>query len=46
MVTVDDGYGQDSLVVLTAAHRYDTGALGGRPIMATQAWLAQLEGEK
>lgn len=46
VVTIDDGYGQDSLVVLTAAHRYDTGALGGRPIMATQAWLAQLEGEK
>ncbi|EGK11735.1 hypothetical protein HMPREF9373_1691 [Psychrobacter sp. 1501(2011)] len=46
LITIDDGLSQDNLVVLTAAHRYDTGALGGRPIMATQAWLAQLEGEK
>ncbi|WP_227675307.1 hypothetical protein [Psychrobacter sp. H7-1] len=46
LITIDDGFSQDSLVVLTSAHRYDTGALGGRPIMATQAWLSQLEGEK
>ena len=31
------------LVVLTAAHRYDTGALGGQTVMATKAWLAQIE---
>ena len=31
------------LVTLTAAHRYDTGAAGGNSVMATQAWLAQVE---
>lgn len=46
LISVDDGVSREDLVVLTAAHRYDTAALGGRPIMATQAWLAQLEGEK
>lgn len=34
------------LVVLTAAHRYDTGALGGQTVMATKAWLAQIEDAK
>lgn len=34
------------LVVLTAAHRYDTGALGGQTVMATKAWLAQVEDTK
>lgn len=29
-------------VVLTSAHRYDSGAVGGKPIMATKAWLAQI----
>lgn len=46
LIGVNDGTKTENLVVLTAAHRYDTGALGGRPIMATQAWLAQLEGQK
>lgn len=31
------------LVVLTAAHRSDTGAAGGGSIMATRAWLAKVE---
>ncbi|GAA0319257.1 hypothetical protein [Psychrobacter aestuarii] len=31
------------LVALTAAHRYDTGAAGGNSVMATRAWLAQVE---
>ena len=35
--------GKQRLVVLTAAHRYDTGAAGGSTIMATQAWLAKVE---
>lgn len=34
------------LVALTAAHRYDTGALGGQTVMATKAWLAQVEDAK
>ena len=46
LIGVNDGTKTENLVVLTAAHRYDTGALGGRPVMATQAWLAQLEGQK
>ena len=29
--------------VLTSAHRYDSGALGGPSITATKAWLAQLQ---
>ena len=32
------------LVVLTAAHRYDSGTLGGRATTATKAWLAQVGG--
>lgn len=31
------------LVVLTAAHSYESGALGGRVVTATKAWLAQIE---
>ena len=38
--------GDQKLVVLTAAHRYDTGALGGQTVMATKAWLAQVEDTK
>ena len=34
------------LVVLTAAHRFDTGALGGQAVTATKAWLAQVEDKK
>lgn len=34
------------LVVLTAAHRYESGALGGPSVMATKAWLAQIEDAK
>ncbi|WP_230657788.1 hypothetical protein [Psychrobacter sp. I-STPA10] len=29
-------------VVLTGVHRYDSGVLGGAPITATRAWLAQI----
>ena len=42
LIEVDD----QRLVVLTAAHRYDTGALGGQTVMATKAWLAQIENAK
>ncbi len=34
------------LVVLTAAHNYESGAMGGRSVMATKAWLAQIEDSK
>lgn len=34
------------LVILTAAHRYDTGALGGQAVTATKAWLARVEDKK
>lgn len=34
--------GNRRLVVLTAAHRIDTGALGGSSAMATKVWLAEL----
>ncbi|WP_352309098.1 hypothetical protein [Psychrobacter sp. W2-37-MNA-CIBAN-0211] len=34
------------LVVLTGAHNYESGALGGRSVMATKAWLAQIEDAK
>lgn len=34
------------LVVLTGAHRYDSGALGGPAVTATKAWLAQIEDAK
>ncbi len=30
------------LVVLTSAHRYDSGALGGKAVMASKAWLAEI----
>lgn len=39
LINVDD----KRLVVLTGAHRYDSGALGGPAVMATKAWLAQVE---
>lgn len=39
LIQVDD----QRLVTLTAAHRHDTGAAGGNSVMATQAWLAQVE---
>ncbi len=32
------------LVVLTSAHRYDSGALGGKAVMASKAWLAEISG--
>ena len=31
------------LVVLTSAHSYESGALGGQAVTATKAWLAQIE---
>jgi hypothetical protein len=31
------------LVTLTAAHRFESGALGGPAVMATKAWLAAVE---
>lgn len=34
--------GDRRLVILTAAHRIDTGALGGSSAMATKVWLAEL----
>jgi len=39
LVTVED----KKLAILTAAHRYDSGALGGQAITASKAWLAQIE---
>lgn len=39
LVTVDD----KTLVILTGAHRFESGALGGPAVMATKAWLAQVE---
>lgn len=39
LIAVDD----KTLVVLTGAHRFDSGALGGPSVMATKAWLAQVE---
>lgn len=39
LVVVDN----KTLVTLTAAHRFDTGVLGGPAVMATKAWLAQVE---
>lgn len=39
LITVDD----QRLVVLTGANNYESGALGGRSVMATKAWLAQVE---
>ena len=38
-ITVDE----QKLIVLTAAHRYDSGAFGGPAVTATKAWLAQIE---
>lgn len=32
------------LSILTAAHRYESGALGGRSMLASKAWLAEIEG--
>ncbi len=32
-----------TLVTLTAAHKFESGALGGPAVMATKAWLAQVE---
>jgi hypothetical protein len=34
--------GDNQLTVLTAAHRTDTGALGGSTAMVTKAWLAEV----
>lgn len=34
--------GDKALVVLTAAHRIDTGAMGGNSVMSSKAWLAEL----
>lgn len=42
LITVDD----QRLVVLTGANNYESGALGGRSVMATKAWLAQIENTK
>lgn len=42
IITIDDR----RLVVLTGAHRFDSGALGGNAITATKAWLAQAEDAK
>ena len=39
LITVDE----KTLVSLTAAHRFESGALGGPAVMATKAWLAQME---
>ncbi|MGO3664797.1 hypothetical protein [Psychrobacter sp. AOP31-E1-50] len=39
LVAVDD----KTLVILTGAHRFESGALGGPAVMATKAWLAQVE---
>lgn len=39
LLTVDD----KTLVILTGAHRFESGALGGPAVMATKAWLAQVE---
>lgn len=39
LVVVDN----KTLVVLTGAHRFESGALGGPAVMATKAWLAQVE---
>lgn len=35
-----------SLVTLTGVHKYETGAMGGRSVAATKAWLAQVEDTK
>lgn len=32
-----------TLVTLTAAHKFESGVLGGPAVMATKAWLAQVE---
>ena len=29
-------------VILTVAHRFVSGALGGQPVMASKAWLSAL----
>ncbi|WP_440464321.1 hypothetical protein [Psychrobacter sp. ASPA161_6] len=34
---------EKTLVALTAAHRFESGALGGPAVMATKAWLATVE---
>lgn len=34
---------EKTLVALTAAHRFESGALGGPAVMATKAWLAGVE---
>ena len=39
LVVVDN----KTLVILTGAHRFESGALGGPAVMATKAWLAQVE---
>lgn len=39
LITVDN----KTLVALTAAHRFESGALGGPAVMATKAWLAGVE---
>lgn len=33
---------EQKYIVLTSAHRFDTGALGGAAVTATRAWLAQI----
>lgn len=42
MILVDD----QSLITLTAVHMLETGALGGRSVAATKAWMAQVEDSK
>lgn len=34
--------GDEKMVILTAAHRIDTGALGGNSVFATKVWLSSL----
>ena len=42
LITVDD----QRLVSLTGAHYFESGALGGRSVLSTQAWLAKVEDSK
>lgn len=42
LLIVDD----QRLVALTAAHYFESGALGGRSVLATTAWLAQVESSR
>ena len=38
--------GNEKYTILTSAHRFETGAMGGQAVMATRAWLAQIESSK